>query len=75
MSRKAVGIIALSFALFVLLVPAVPLSHSWPSNTPPPSAPMAFHGSLSWAVMQVGVTIGADGHLGFHECLAGSCAI
>ncbi|HEY9406902.1 MAG TPA: hypothetical protein VIP53_05600 [Nitrososphaera sp.] len=44
-----------------MFAPIVPLPHSWPSNAPPPSAPMAFHSSLLRAMTQIGLEIDGNG--------------
>lgn len=66
MSRKPLGILAVSvFVIFLLFVPIVPLAHSWPANAPPPSAPIAFYGSLSWAMAKKGIEIDGNGEAHF----------
>lgn len=66
MSRKTVVILGLcALVIFVLFAPVVPLAHTWPPNTPPPSAPLAFHGSISRAVIQIGLEIDASGQAHF----------
>lgn len=52
---------AAAFVLFLLFAPVVPLMHSQPSNAPPPSAPLAYSGSITRATLQVGLEINGLG--------------
>lgn len=58
-------LVILGFLAFAFTVPIVPLLHSCPANGCDISDALAYHGSLSWAMFQIGVVVDGIGKVGF----------